>query len=297
MTRHEGFGAERRRLPLAGVALVAGGAGWLLLLLALPAAFLVVLAFLSRGPYGQVEWDWTLRNVARLAGFGVFGWSADLLRILARSVWVGLATTAAAVALAYPLAFFVAGRPPRRRAVWLVLIMVPFCTNLVIRTYGWMLVLSPSLPPARFAQALGLVPPHAALYPGAGATLLGMVSAMLPFALLPLYAAVERLDPSLVEAARDLYAGPARTFLSVVVPQTAPGLAAAVLLTFVPAMGMFVVPDLLGGAKHWLIGNVIAQQFGASRDWPYGAALAFALIALTLGGVALLRRRTPVEPA
>ncbi len=285
-----GYLTTRRRLRLEGAALVAGGVAWLILLLALPGAFLVVLAFLSRGPYGQVEWDFTLRNLARLAGFGTFGWSADLLRILLRSVWVALATTAATIALAYPLAFFIAGRPPRRRAVWLTLVMVPFCTNLVIRTYAWMLILSPGLPPARLAQGLGLVPPHAALYPGALATLLGMVSAALPFAVLPLYASVERLDPALVEAARDLYAAPGRVFLRVVLPQTAPGLAVAVLLTFVPAMGMFVVPDLLGGAKYWLIGNVIAQQFGASRDWPFGAAVALALILLTLVGISLVRR-------
>lgn len=286
--RH-GHLTTRRRLRAEALGLVAGGVAWLVLLLALPGAFLAVLAVLSRGVYGQVEWDLTLRNLARLLGFGTFGWSADLLRILLRSLWVALATTAAAIALAYPLAFTIAARPPRRRAVWLTLVMVPFCTNLVVRTYGWMLVLSPALPPARLAQALGLVPPHAALYPGMAATLLGMVTASLPFALLPLYASVERLDPALVEAARDLYASPARVFLRVVVPATAPGLAAAVLLTFVPAMGMFVVPDLLGGAKHWLIGNVIAQQFGASRDWPFGAAVAFALILLTLGGLAALR--------
>jgi spermidine/putrescine transport system permease protein len=117
-----------------------------------------------------------------------------------------------------------------------------------------------------------------------------MVSSFLPFAALPLYTSVERLDWSLVEAARDLYASRWREFRHAILPQTLPGLTVAVILTFIPAMGMFVVPDLLGGARTMLVGNVIQQQFGASRDWPFGAMISLGLMALTLAGLFLLRR-------
>lgn len=268
----------RRRLWGEGALLSLGAVAWLLVLLALPMIAMVALAFAQRGPYGEITWDFTTENFRRLVGYGAFGWSADYLRILGRSLWVAFVTTVLCVALSYPLAFFIAGRPRVTRAVLLGLVIVPFCTNLVIRAYGWMMLF-------RF------VPPEAGLYPGPFAVFVGMVSSELPFALLPLYAVVERLDWSLVEAARDLYASRTRVFLHAIVPQTLPGLAAATILTFIPAIGAFVVPDLLGGAKYMLVGNLIQQQFGASRDLPFGAAVSLALLALTLLGLLFLRRK------
>lgn len=279
-----------------GAWLLAPGLLWLLAFLVVPLAMLIGLAFLSRGVYGEVVWTPTLENFRRLAGFGSFGWSADYLRILGRSLAVAAVTSVSAVALAYPVAFFIAARPPRQRYLWLSLVMIPLCTNLVIRTYAWMLLLAPGLPPAELARALGLIGEQAGLYPGLFATLLGLVSAALPFAVLPIYTNVERLDPTLLEAARDLYAHRLRLFVRIVLPLTAPGLAVALLLTFVPAMGMFVVSDLLGGARHWLIGNLIQQQFGASRDWPFGAALGLALALLTLTGLFWMRRKSREQP-
>ena len=123
------------------------------------------------------------------------------------------------------------------------------------------------------------------------AVYLGMVSIFLPFVALPLYSSVERLDWSLVEAARDLYASSVRVFTQAILPQTLPGLSVGVIITFVPAMGMFVVPDLLGGAKYMLVGNLIQQQFGTSRDWPFGAAISMGLMVLTMISLQLYRRR------
>lgn len=286
------------RLWRRGALLLAGGALWLVVFLALPLVVLAGLAFAERGPYGEVVWQFSLGNVRRLAGFGTLGWSADYLRILARSLQVAFVTTLLAVMLAYPLAFFIAARPRRTRYLWLALVIIPFCTNLVIRTYAWMLILSYGAPPARLARWLGLLQADAGLYPGSLAVYLGMASSFLPFAALPLFTSVERLDWSLVEAARDLYASKGRTFWHAILPQTLPGLAVAVVLTFIPAMGVFVVPDLLGGARTMLVGNVIQQQFSASRDWPFGAAVSLALMVLTLVGLFVLRRyRREVEPA
>jgi spermidine/putrescine transport system permease protein len=281
----------RRRLSLRGVLFLVLPVVWLTVFLLVPSLALIAVGFTQRGPYGEIIWQFSLENFRRLAGFGILDWSADYLLILARSTWVATVTTLLALLLSYPLAFFVAARPRRTRYLWLTLIIIPFCTNLVIRTYAWMLILAQQMPPAKLAAGLGLIPPETALFPGPFAVYLGMVSSFLPFAALPLYTSVERLDWSIVEAAQDLYANNVRTFFQAILPQTLPGLTVAVILTFIPAMGVFVVPDLLGGAKYMLVGNLIQQQFGPSRDWPFGAAVSFALIVLTLVGLFILRRR------
>jgi spermidine/putrescine transport system permease protein len=232
-----------------------GGSCWLWLFLVLPSLLVGGLAFASRDPYGQVVWEFTLENFRRLAGFGALGWSPAYFYIFARSLWLALVVTCFSVGLAYPLAFFMAGLGPRRRAL-----------------------------------ALGLVAPGEALYPGTLGVYLGMVSYSLPFAVLPLYTNVERLDWSQVEASRDLYAPGWLVFVRVILPQTLPGLSAAVVLTFVPALGIFAIADRLGGANFMLVGNVIQRQFSASRDYPFGAALSLVLILLTLGGLYFYRR-------
>ena len=279
------------RNRLRGLALLGVPATWMLAFLLLPMLVLVAMAFVQRSADGEVVWSFSLLNFQRLAGFGTFAWTGDYLRILGRSAVMATITTALCVAAAYPLAFFVAARSARSRYLWLALVIIPFCTNLIIRTYAWMLILSNQLPPARLAQFLGLVPPDTALYPGIGAVYLGMVTSSLPFTMLPLYTNVERLDWSIVEAASDLYAGRVRTFFHGILPQTLPGLMAALILTFIPALGAFVVPDLLGGARTWLVGNLIQQQFGASRDWPFGAAISLGLMALSLAGLFFMKRR------
>jgi spermidine/putrescine transport system permease protein len=212
--------------------------------------------------------------------------------IVLRSVWVAFVTTLISVVLSYPLSFFICARPERTRYLWLTLVIIPFWTNMVIRTYAWFLILAPELPLAKLAAFFGLIPPNAPLYPNSFAVYLGMVSMFLPFVTLPLYASVERLDWTLVEAAQDLYASKVRVFMQAILPQTLPGLSVGIILTFVPAMGMFVVPDLLGGAKYMLVGNLIQQQFGASRDWPFGAAISMGLMVLTMISLQFYRRRS-----
>lgn len=274
-----------------GLSFLSPGMLWLLFFLVLPGVVLIVVSFITRGAYGQLEWVFTLENYKRLMGFSIFGWTPDYLLILWRSIVVALVTTLVSVALSYPVCFFIASKPERSRYMWLTLVIIPFWTNMVIRTYAWFLILSPELPFAKLAAALGFIPEGAPLYPNAFAVYLGMVSMYLPFVTLPLYASVERLDWALVEAAQDLYASRIRVFTHAILPQTAPGLSVGVILTFVPAMGMFVVPDLLGGAKYMLVGNLIQQQFGASRDWPFGAAISMALMILTMIGLHIYRRR------
>lgn len=273
-----------------GLALLLPALLWLLAFLILPSLALVAVAFAERGNFGEIIWNFSLENLSRLLGYGIFGWSPDNLIILARTVWVAFITTLISVLLAYPLAFFIASRKPQQRYLWLALVIIPFWTNLVIRTYAWQLLFAPQMPFARIAAALHLIEPGTALNPSSFAVYVGMVSAFLPFLVLPLYSSVERLDWSLVEAAQDLYGGRSRVFFQAILPQTLPGLTVGVILTFIPAMGMFVVPDLLGGAKYLLVGNLIQQQFFSSRDWPFGAALSLGLVLLTLIALRIYRR-------
>lgn len=278
---------SRARLIKRGLYYLSPGLLWILLFLVIPSLLLIVVSFTTRGTYGEIEWTWTIDNFTRMAGFGMFGWSADYLMILWRSIWVAFWTTFICIMISYPLCFYIANKPERLRYKWLTLLIIPFWTNLVIRAYAWLLVLAPQMPFAKFAANLGIIPQGSPLYPSSLAVYLGMVGTFLPFVAMPLYSSVEKMDWSLVEAANDLYSGKWRVFLHAILPQTIPGLSVGITFTFVPAMGMFVVPDFLGGAKYMMVGNLIQQQFGTSRDWPFGAAISLCLIVLTLGGLHL----------
>jgi spermidine/putrescine transport system permease protein len=286
--------AQNRKARTWGGIFTAGpGLLWLTVLLAIPCLSLVAMALATRGQYGEVVWTFSLENLKRLAGFGLFGWNMDLIFILLRSLFIALITTILCVVISYPLSFHMATRSPSIRVFWLILIIVPFWTNVVVRTYGWLLILGPQMLPAKIAAYFGLIPPETGLYPGAMAVYLGMVTTFLPFMVLPLYASVERLDWSILEAARDLYASSYLVFTKIILPQTMPGLSVGIIMTFVPAMAMFVVTDILGGAKYMLIGNLIQQQFSQARDWPFGAALSLALMFLTLLSLAFRKLKSP----
>ncbi|MDR3203248.1 MAG: ABC transporter permease [Deltaproteobacteria bacterium] len=278
---------KKRRLW--GLALAGPPLAWLLAFLTLPCLALVAIALATRGQFGEIVWGFDLVNIKRLFGFSLFGWSSDFIFILLRSLFLAFVTTAICIILSYPLTFYVATRPPKTRVFWLILIVIPFWTNVVVRTYAWLLVLSPQLPPAKFVAWLGLIEPGAALYPGSFAVYLGMVTTFLPFLALPLDASVERLNWDLLEAAADLYASKIAVFRQTILPQTWPGLSVGIIVTFVPAMAMFVVTDILGGAKTMMVGNLIQQQFGQARDWPFGAALSLALMVLTLLSLAIFK--------
>ena len=273
-----------------GLLLLAPGIVWLMAFLVIPALALVVVSFASRGAYGEIDWTFSLENYKRLAGFGLLGWSADYLLILWRSTVVAAVTTLLCVVVSYPLAFFLSSRPERTRIYWLTALIVPFWVNMVIRAYALFLVLAPDLPLGRLAVYLGFVSEGSLLYPGPFAVYLGMVSMCLPFVALPLYSNVERLNWEMVEAAQDLYASRLRVFTQAILPQTLPGLTVGAVLCFVPAMGAFVVPDILGGAKYMLVGNLIQQQFGPSQDWAFGAAVSMGLTILTLVSLHIYRR-------
>jgi spermidine/putrescine transport system permease protein len=263
--------------------LVVPGMLCLIVFLAAPCVSLFILSLATRGEFGTIHWTLSIENYRRLIGFNLFGWSPDFLFIMLRSVREAFFTTLFCVLLSYPLSFHIASRKTAfERFVWLVLLTVPFCTNVVIRTYAWQLVLGPENPLAKIASFLSLQPPGAPLYPGYLAVYLGMITTFLPFTALPLYASIERMDRWLPLAARDLYANRWMVFKQAILPQTVHGLYVGVIITFVPAMAMYVVTDILGGAKYMFVGNIIQHQFSQARDWPFGAALSIGLMVMTI---------------
>ncbi len=205
---------------------------------------------------------------------------------LARSLWLAFETTVLGIALGYPLAYFIARSAPRRRNFLLFLILVPLWTNFVIRVYAWIIILRQSGVINSFLGTVtqGLNVPFTPLdmYPSAGAVLVGMLYEFLPFMILPMYTSLEKIDPSLYEAAADLGAGTFKTFLRVTLPLSLPGMVAGTILVFVPVMGTFIVSDILGGRQVILIGNLIQNQFLGARDYPFGSAASIILMVMTL---------------
>jgi spermidine/putrescine transport system permease protein len=271
--------ATPRQRLLRVLVTVGPGGLWLLLFVLLPTLLVLLASLMRRGPYGELLGPLGLHNYQRLL-------EAPYLEAFAQSLWVGALATLLAALLGYPLAFYIARHP--RRDLLLLLLLLPFFTNFLIRVYAWLVLLQKEGLLNALLLAFGLGP--YAFYPSFAAVILATVYTFLPFFVLPVYASVERVDWQLLEAAYDLGARPFRAFLHAVLPQTYPGLFAGSVLVFIPAMGTFVVADLLGAGRVVLIGNLIQQQFGLTRDWPFGAALSVFLMAFVLLALYLYRR-------
>ncbi len=265
----------RRRTGLQVLVLIFPSLFWLIVFFALPLVIVFVYSFLKRGPYGQIVWEFNLQNYVRF-------FDPLYLRIFARSFRIAGITTAVCFLLGYPMAYWIATRPPRWRNTLLLLLMIPFWTNFLVRTYAWILILRDTGLINNALMGLGLISEPLPLFGTDLAVIIGLVYGWFPDMVLPCYAAVERLDHSLVEAAQDLGANELRAFLRVVFPLTLPGIIAGSILVFIPSLGAYVTPDLLGGAKSVMIGNVIQSQFLSVRDYPFGSAFSFVLMAMML---------------
>ena len=260
------------------------GIWWVTVFLLLPLIFILVLSFMTRGEYGGEGLPFTGDNYKRFLGFGFFGFDMLYPQIIVRSLLLGVGTTLLCMLAGTPLAFFIGAMPQRYRNMAITLVLIPFWTNLLIRTYAWEILFAPESWLTQAFALLGLVPPGQPLYPSAFAIYVGMVCDYLPFLVLPLYASVEKIDWSIAEAAMDLGADGRRVFWHAVLPQVVPGLVAGIIFVLIPATGQFVIPDLLGGAKTVMLGNAIQQQFLQSRDWPFGSAITvFGMGAVMIG--------------
>jgi len=260
---------------------------WLLALFLAPLAIICAYSLLTRGVYGGVERPWTLENYRRLID-PLYG------AILLRSILLSAAATAICIVLAFPLALFIS-RATRRKSLYLHLVILPFWTSFLVRTYAWMFLLRDTGLVNTTLIGVGFLRQPLPLLYNEGAVLLGLVYGFLPFMVLPLYATLERMDPALFEAAADLGARPWATFFRVIVPLAKPGIWAGAVLVFIPCLGAYLTPDLLGGGKSVMIGNLVQNQFTNARDWPFGSAVSLTLMLLTLAALAVVYLRGPKE--
>lgn len=272
-----------RREGREGVALAAPGFVYLLVFFAFPLAVVVMISFATRGSFGQtLLTDWNLRSYGRL-------FDPLVATIVWRSFILAVAATVVSLGVGYPFAYYIATRRPAVRYALLLLVMIPFWTNFLVRTYAWRVILGGSGPLAQLTEALGFEPVR--LLFTNSAVLIGLVYGFLPFMVLPLYASIERMDWDLVEAARDLYAPGWAAFRKVTLPLTRPGILAGSILVFIPSFGAFVTPELLGGARTTMLGSYIFGQFLSSRDWPFGAALSTVVLLVMLGATMVYFRK------
>ena len=283
---------RRRVVDRLGVLVLVGpGVLWLAAFFLVPLGIIFIVSLGTRDPAtGHVVLDQLgLGNYARAT-------RPEYLPAFANSLRYSGITTILSIAIGYPIAYWISRYGGRRKILLLILVMLPFWTSYLIRTYAWMILLRDNGVLNGLLQAVGLVDEPLILLNTDFSVVLGMTYGFLPFAILPLFVSIDRLDDHLVQAARDLYASGRGAFLHVTLPLTMPGIVAAALLTFIPAIGDYVTPDLLGGAQTTTAAKLVQTLFTSGRDWPYGSALGFMLMIVTLGGTLIalrsLRRET-----
>lgn len=264
---------------------------WLIIgvLLLLPVLLMVVYSFLTKEFRGGVEWTFTLAAYEQFfVTRGLFGDEPPRIEwtyivIFWRSIWQAALATLLCLVIGFPTAWFIATRPPRSRGIWLFLITIPYWVNLLIRTVSLRFILRDNGPLNDGLIAAGLIDAPLPILNSDLAVQIGLFYSYLPFMVLPIYAAVERFEFALSEAAADLYANRWQVMLHVVLPAVRPGILAGAILVFIPALGAFLAPDLLGGAKSFMIGSLIDEQFrGSQGNWPFGAAVSVILMTLVL---------------
>ena len=283
---------RRQKLPdwLAGNLLLAPTSVWFIFLLVIPTLLIAAYALGQRGVIEPIRFSWGNLNWSNYSD----ALNPDFLPIFIRSIVYAFVATLACVLIGFPLAYWIARFAGRFRNVFLVLVIIPFLTSYLIRTYGWLAILQRNGLLNALLGRLGLGDSHTFLNTHF-AVILGLTYGFLPFMILPLYASIERMDKSLVEASYDLGHGKTSTLFRVIVPTVAPGLIAGVLLVFIPAVGDYITPALLGGVKTQMIGTTIADQFGSGNNWPLGSAMSVLLMAFILIGVFVYLRRVGEE--
>ncbi|MFS1298087.1 ABC transporter permease [Streptosporangium longisporum] len=263
----------RRSRALGRLVFLGPGLTYLIVLLLVPLALLITFTLFRRGRFGGIVYEVTGENFTRLV-------DPLYLEVLVGSLQLAGAATLITLLIGYPTAYLIARLPGRWKTIALVAIVLPFWTNFLIRIYAWIVLLSgPGLVNSALLD-LGLIDRPLELLYNRGTIVAGLVYSYLPLMVLPLYAAIERLDPQLREASANLGASPARTFASVTLPLTLPGVFTGCLFVFVPSFGNFIIPELLGGGRSIMVGNLIRDQFLKARDWPFGSTLVLALLAV-----------------
>ncbi|ATA24684.1 spermidine/putrescine ABC transporter permease [Brenneria goodwinii] len=273
----------KKSIPLIG--LLSPVTLLLAICLFIPLAIMVVFSILTPGMYGGVEWSYYSDNYGRILGWAD-GTQEEFdilyLKIILTSFRIALMSVVISLIICYPIAFWVRNKSPRIRNFLLFLITLPFFASLIVRLYAWVLILRPTGFLNTVLQTMGVIARPLDLIYTEQAVLIGMAYIYIPFMFLPVYASVERLDHHLIEASYDLGANRVKTFFRVIFPLTLPGVISGSIMVFIPSLGNFIVPSLLGGAKVVMIGSLIEQQFLSARNWPFGAALAMLLMSMVL---------------
>jgi spermidine/putrescine transport system permease protein len=290
-----------KKLQLFG--LLSPGALWILLFFNLPLLIVLFISFVERGRAGSIKIPpvYTFSNYVQLFNACSSEFSGPecnsflYLGIFGHSVRIAVIVTIVCILLGYPLSYFISQRHPRWRDTLMLLVIIPFWTNFLVRTYALKQVLATEGLLNSLLMNIGLISQPLDMLYNQFAVVIGLVYGYLPFAVLPMYASIEKFDHSLMEAAADLGAGPVRSFLRVMLPMTLPGVIAAFVLVFVPVVGAFITPDIMGGGKVEMIGTLINRQFGVARNWPFGSAISLILMLVVLIGVITYFRATPEE--
>jgi spermidine/putrescine transport system permease protein len=282
------MGNEGRGWTLRLAGLLSPVTIWLGLFFLVPLLLILAYSFGTSGVYGGITLGFNPGNYLKV-------FDPLYLEIIVRTFFIALINTLLCLALGYPLAYFIAFKGGSWKNVLILLVMIPFWTSLLLRAYAWVVILGGNGIANRTLQFLGITDGPIELIFTPQAVLMGMVYSYLPFMILPLYAALERFDVRLKEAAQDLGANRWHTFWRVTLPISMPGVIAGSILVFIPSAGEFVIPNLLGGARTVMVGNLIQQQFLQSRDWAFGSALSVMLAALLVGAIMFYVRKVGTE--
>ena len=261
---------------------------WMIVFVTIPMLFLIYISFITRGTFGGVEYTPSLESYQTMMEVTYF-------RIILKSIGVAAETTIACLVVGYPFAYFIARKPPDVASRLITLLMIPFWTNSLMRLNAWMLIFQTNGPVNNFMLNHHMIEKPITFIFTDGLVLLGLITNYLPFAVLPMYSSIEKLEKPILEASADLGAKPVETLLKVTLPLTFPGIFSAIILTFIPALGTYVITDMLGGGKVLYIGNIIKNQFGTIRNWPLGAALSVLLLVITALMIFIYSRFARVE--
>ncbi len=266
---------KRKRKMLSNGILCAPIVIWSFLLIVLPLLCLLFMSFMTKGPMGTVRYQFSLESYATI-------FEPMYFTVVEKSVFIALWTTILCVLFGYPMAYFIARKGPKMSGVFMMMLMIPFWTNVLVVVYSFVIMLNNSGVINSILLFFGLADKPVQLLYTDGSIMIGMVYMLLPFAIMPMYSSIEKMDKNLVEASKDLGAGPIETFFRVTLSLTKPGIFAAVILVFVPCIGFYMITDMLGGGTSIMIGNVIYNQFTSARNWPFGSALSIVLAAVIL---------------
>ncbi len=266
---------KKKKNALPAIATAGPVSAWMILFVTLPMIYVIFISFMSRDMFGNVVNEATIESYASILTPAYF-------KVILQSLKIAGITTGLCLLIGYPLAYFIARKPKDVAARLITLLMIPFWTSSLMRLNSWLTLFRENGPVNNFLMAIGIVDEPVTFIYTTGLVMLGLLTNMLPFAVLPLYSTIEKLDKSLLEASNDLGADRRTTFLRITLPITFPGLFSAIILVFIPSLGIYTVTDILGGGKVLFIGNIIKNQFGIVRNWPLGAALSVLLMLITL---------------